>query len=720
MVVGVLVEITNKNVDKLFYYQVNKILQSQIKVGVRVVVPFAHTTLEGFVLAINPTEQYGHQLKEIIEVIDAEVVLNDELLALGKQLAKETLASRMSCYQVMLPKALKAKARSIVRKKYQKVYYYHPEVKCLLTPKQQEIIDCFQEGRFLTRSSLQEFSSARLKVLVNKGILEERERECYRLHYDTQTTEKHPLTKEQQQAVETIFTTSKTVSLLHGVTGSGKTEVYMELIERALKQGKQSIVLVPEISLTPQMVNRFQSRFGDQIAALHSALSEGEKYDEWRRISRGEVTIVIGARSAIFAPLTNVGFIIIDEEHSDSYKQENTPRYHATQIALIRAKFHQAKIVLGSATPTLESYARAKKGVYQLVTLPHRVNGKSLPMVEVVDMNEAIKTAKGHFSLPLLQAIKRCLEKKEQCILLLNRRGYASFVSCRQCGYVRKCPHCDITLTFHKHSNTLRCHYCGYGTNTSLVCPNCHEEAMQDLGVGTERIEEELTKLFQGVKIIRMDVDTTSRKGSHQKMITAFANHEAQILLGTQLVAKGLDFEDVTLVGVINADTSLMLPDFRAAEMTFSLLNQVSGRSGRSAKEGHVIFQTYNPDNYAIVCAKNNDYQRFYQEEMAIRHLMKYPPYYYLISIHIASKEANRALLEAKRCEKVVSKYLTNTILLGPSPASIFKKNNIYRYQLILKYQHQDQLQETLQKLVDYYAPNHKVKLEIDFSPLHL
>lgn len=719
MIAAVLVEVTNKNVDKLFDYLVPSSLESEIQIGIRVEVPFATRTLEGFVLEIKNSSE-AKNLKEIKRVIDEKSILNKELLELGKWMANDTLSSLINCYQVMLPKALKAQAGTNIGKKYEKIYYYHPEVEVKLNKSQEEVVAAFQKKNPLSRSELNDFSKARLDRLVEKGVLEERLVEAYRLEQEEEKAVRYSLTVEQQKAVDTMLQTDKTVSLLYGVTGSGKTEVYMELIAHALKEGKQSIVLVPEISLTPQMIKRFKQRFGNQIALWHSALSEGEKYDEWRKMARGEVNIVIGARSAVFAPLQHIGFIILDEEHSDSYKQDSSPRYDTKQVAIQRALYHGGKVILGSATPLLETYARAKKNVYQLVELPHRINGKALPRVEVIDMNQEIRKAKGHFSLPLIEAMKNRLEKHEQIILLLNRRGYASVITCHQCGYVEKCPHCDITLTYHKSANVLRCHYCGYATKVQEVCPSCHEKSLHDIGVGTEKIEEELKTLFPDVHVIRMDVDTTSRKGMHEKMIKAFAAHEADILLGTQIVAKGLDFQDVTLVGVLNADTSLMIPDFRSSEMTFDLLSQVAGRSGRSQKEGEVLFQTYNPNHYAIVCAKNNDYSRFYQEEMAIRKVMKYPPYYYLVSINLASLDASLALLEAKRSEKVLAKYLDKTIILGPSPASVFKKYNIYRYQLILKYQHQDNLHEVLTKLVDYYAANQKVKLELDFYPLHL
>ena len=718
MIVGVLVEITNKSVDRIFDYLVPKSLESLVEIGKRVEVPFGNRTLVGFILEKDKNSDVDN-LKKINKVLDEEVILTKELLDLGKYLHKTTLASLISCYQVMLPKGYKASIKGNVNKKYRRVYYLN---KCdkKLTDKQKEVVDLFTGKEKLSRDELKNVSKSILNTLVKNNILSFRDEEVYRLDYEEQKKNIKKLTSLQEMAVNNILNTEKCVSLLYGVTGSGKTEVYMELFDKNLKEGLKSIVLVPEISLTPQLIKRFEERFGNNIALLHSSLSDGEKYDEYRRIVRGEVDIVIGARSAVFAPLKNLGLIIIDECHSDSYKQDSNPRYNAKDVAIKRAEDLGAKVVLGSATPMLEEYARGLKRVIKLVTLDKRVNGKGLPKVELIDMNKEVGKAKGHFSLPLIDKINKTIERGEQVILLLNRRGYSSFVTCSNCGEAVKCPNCDITLTYHKSSNILRCHYCGYAIKYEVTCPKCHEKSLKDLGVGTEKIEEEIKSIFPLARVLRMDVDTTSRKGAHKRIVDAFARGEADILLGTQMVAKGLDFPNVTLVGVINADTSLMLPDFRSSEKTFDLLSQVAGRAGRSDKEGIVVFQTFNSDNYAIKCAKENDYKSFYKEEMKVRKLMKYPPYYYLVSLDISSKDSKQALIEAKKCEKVCHKYLDKTIILGPSPATVFKKQNIYYYQLILKYQYQDNIYEVLEKLVDYYASINKVNLDVDFNPMHL
>ena len=549
-------------------------------------------------------------------------------------------------------------------------------------------------------------------------MLIEEKREHFRLSYSDTTFEKKNLTDDQKSVVNDVINGNRDVYLIHGVTGSGKTEVYMEIIDFYLKQGKSSIVLVPEISLTPQMLNRFRKRFGERIAALHSALSDGEKYDEWRRIIKGDASIVIGARSAIFAPLTNIGVIIIDEEHSESYKQSDpSPRYNAKDIALIRGKNHKCPVILGSATPSLETMARAKKDVFKLLSLPNRVNGRKLPDVEIVDMNQEMKKSKGHFSLKLVSEIEDRLSKKEQVILLLNRRGYSNFITCKNCGYTFKCPNCDITLTYHKSSNTLRCHYCGYGEKVFTNCPSCGEDSLNRLGVGTQKIEEEINNLFADARVLRMDYDTTSKKGAHEKMIEAFKNHEYDILLGTQMVAKGLDFSQVTLVGVVNADTSLNIPDFRSSENTFSLLSQVAGRSGRSEKSGQVIIQTFNPDHYAINLVKNHDYLGFYQKEMFIRRQLKYPPYFYICNIRISGKDSSYIFDEALKIKRFLDKSLDKIIILGPSGSSLFRINNIFRYNIILKYKNDNSLYPVLNKIMNHYNSNNKIKLDIDFNP---
>ena len=717
MTVNVLVELSNRNIDKTFTYKVQKNIEERIKVGIRVKVPFGKQKLEGFVLSIGNEEK--EDLKEIYDVIDNEIILNNELLELGNIVKEKTLCTLISAYQAMLPKALKAQYKTTINKSYLKILSINISEqelsKIKFNSKQIELINEIKKGNNI-KENLKDYSSS-IKTLISKNIISEENVEKYRLnHHSIEKYEKHILNDEQNKAIDIIENGKEQVYLLYGVTGSGKTEVYMELIEEQIKNNKTSIVLVPEISLTPQMEDRFRNRFKDDIAILHSRLSEGEKYDEYRKIVRNEVKIVIGARSAVFAPLQNIGLIIIDEEHTNTYKQETNPKYNAIDIAIERAKYHNAKVVLGSATPSLESYSKTLVNIYKLVELKSRANKMPLPNVTIVDMNKE-KKRNSYFSNKLIESINEKLEKKEQIILLLNRRGYASFITCSSCGYVSKCPNCDVTLTYHKTSDMERCHYCGYATKRHEICPNCHEPAIKNLGVGTEKIEEELNKLFNA-RVIRMDYDTTGRKGAHEKIISEFRNHKYDILLGTQMIAKGLDFKDVTLVGVINADTTLMIPNFRSSEYTFQLLSQVAGRSGRSIKSGSVIIQTYNPEHYAIQLASHQDYNAFFKKEMSIRKQFLYPPYTYLVSIKIISTDYNLAKKESTLVAERLKENLNNSTILGPSIGSTFKVKNTYRLGITIKYKKEENLYLYLKKLIDYYKNNSKIVLDIDFNPI--
>ena len=714
MVAEVLVEIKARNVDKCFSYNIPQNLIDKVKIGIRVSVPFGKQNIEGIVLNIKESNE--KDLKDIKDVIDEEPILNDELLELGKFVKEKTLSTLISCYLAMLPKALKVGSKNKINKKYEKIIEIVKDYKDIkLNDKELLILKEIENGNNKKTDLLKINSS--LNTLIKKEIVIVKEVEVYRYKNSSGTDRVHELNEEQKEAVKSITESSNNISLLYGVTGSGKTEVYLKLIENCLSMGKTAIVLVPEISLTPQMVNRFTARFENKIAVLHSALSDGEKYDEYRKIARGEVEIVIGARSAIFAPLKNIGIIVIDEEHSTTYKQENNPKYNTIDIAIKRSQTHNAKLVLGSATPSLETFARAYAKKINLATLKNRANNKGLPKVEIIDMSKEKK--EGHLSKRLVEEINDKLEKKEQIVLLLNRRGYASFITCSNCGYVSKCPNCDITLTYHKSSDMERCHYCGYAKKRDDICPECHENAIKNLGVGTEKVEEELEKTFPGARIIRMDFDTTSTKGAHEKIISAFRDYEYDILLGTQMIAKGLDFPNVTLVGVINADTSLMIPNFRCSEYTFDLLSQVSGRSGRGEKEGIVVIQTYNKDHYAIKLAKEQNYVEFFNEEMKIRRTMGYPPYTYLISIKVMSSDYNLASKESSFLAKKLKENIKSEVL-GPSIGSNFKVKNIYKFGLIIKYTKDDTVYPYLEKCIEYYKSNSKVSIDIDFNPINI
>ncbi|NST91455.1 primosomal protein N' [Enterococcus faecalis] len=575
------------------------------------------------------------------------------------------------------------------------------------------------------------FSTALLNEAAKNGWLTFIEKEAYRDPFANQTFEKTTalsLNAEQQVAVETILQSvqeqQSQTYLLEGITGSGKTEVYLQVIAEVLNQDKTAIMLVPEISLTPQMVQRFKSRFGEHVAVMHSGLSQGEKYDEWRKIERGEAEVVVGARSAIFAPIENIGVIIIDEEHEASYKQEETPRYHARDLAIWRSEYHHCPVVLGSATPSLESRARAQKNVYQRLRLTQRANqAATLPTIDVVDMRQEVENGNvSSFSMSLQEKLQERLEKNEQSVLLLNRRGYSSFVMCRDCGYVLPCPNCDISLTLHMDSKTMKCHYCGHEERIPYRCPNCGQDKIRYYGTGTQKVEEELQTLLPDSRILRMDVDTTRRKGAHEKILRTFGEGQADILLGTQMIAKGLDFPNVTLVGVLNADTALNLPDFRSSERTFQLLTQVSGRAGRAEKPGEVIIQSFNPEHYAIQLAKAQDYEDFYTKEMYIRHRGDYPPYYFTVQITASHPEENEA---AKQMFQIATKLKQGlspqAILLGPTPNAIMRVNNRYFYQVIIKYKQEPMLQPLLKEILTdtQRATARGLKLSIDAEPMN-
>ncbi|OZI13282.1 primosomal protein N' [Bacillaceae bacterium SAS-127] len=572
-------------------------------------------------------------------------------------------------------------------------------------------------------------SSATLKSLIEKGLIVETKQEMYRDPYENrefQKTEPLPLTELQEKAIipvlQSIEQEQHDTFLLYGVTGSGKTEIYLQSIQQVLEKGKEAIVLVPEISLTPQMVHRFKGRFGNDVAVLHSGLSTGEKYDEWRKIQRKEVKVVVGARSAIFAPFENLGIIIIDEEHETSYKQEENPRYHARETAIKRAQHYHCPVILGSATPALESFARAQKGVYKLLTLSKRMNDQALPEVEIVDMREELRDGnRSMFSRALFEKLEDRLQKGEQTVLFLNRRGHSSFIMCRDCGYVSGCPHCDISLTYHRYRHQMKCHYCGYEEPVPNTCPECNSEHIRYFGTGTQKVEEELGKLLPHARVIRMDVDTTSKKGAHEKLLRQFEEGKADILLGTQMIAKGLDFPNITLVGVLTADTMLHIPDFRASEKTFQLLTQVSGRAGRHELQGEVIIQTYTPEHYSIQLAGAQDYDQFYQQEMMIRKLGHYPPFYFLALVTVSHYDVLTASSITEKIADYLRSHLSpSAIILGPVASPIPRINDRYRYQCLIKYKREPKLNEGLKTILEHYTKQHKDKhlqVAIDVNP---
>lgn len=605
-------------------------------------------------------------------------------------------------------------------------------------PRQAAVMQCFTEkAAWQTQEVARQAGTtpATVRQLVAKGWLQATETAVRRDPYEFRTFEATtplPPTQEQLNALNKIKITLDTgryhTFLLHGVTGSGKTEVYLQAIAHCLQSGRDAIVLVPEISLTPQMVERFKGRFGNLVAVLHSRLSSGERFDEWQLVKEGRVKVVVGARSAVFAPFAKPGLFIIDEEHESSYKQEDNPKYHAREAAIARAQLCGSVVILGSATPALETYTRARAGKYGLLTLNKRVHNQLLPAVHIVDLREEMHA--GHrsmFSRLLLEKLRATMDRGEQAILFLNRRGFSTFVVCRECGLVLQCPKCSISLTLHAGENLLRCHYCDFRRKVPLTCPKCGSNSIRHFGVGTQKVEAEVKKWFPEARVARMDVDTTSRKGSHEKILNEFRDGKIDVLVGTQMIAKGLDFPRVTLVGVVTADTALNLPDFRSAERTFQLITQVAGRAGRSSIPGEVVVQTYNPEHYSIVCAQKHDYTSFYEKEMKNREALAYPPFSSLVRIVILGMEENSVirnaeiLAEGLRSALAVQNVGVEQAMLGPAPAPISKLRNRFRWQICIRGKPGRLIRRIITEEIAKLERNHQlgdVGLSIDVDPL--
>ena len=725
MYANVIIEYGVKTLNKTFIYKVPDELKDKIKVGMKVYVPFGKSEVFGFVIELQNNNDTGFEAKEIIRIDNEELVLNKELIDVGSYLSSITLCTLITAYQTMLPSSLKIKKQEHNYDKYDEYLILTDKLKAMeyicKYPRRIAQIKAINNILEVGKLNKKEVSNEVVKILEENKIISIEKVSKYRINKDSSEVVKKPLTEDQERVYKSVDFNKHDTYLLYGVTGSGKTEVYIKWIEKCIDEGKTAIMLVPEIGLTTQIAKRFYEAFGSDVAIFHSSLSEGEKYDEYLKILRGEVHVVVGTRSAVFVPLKNLGIIIIDEEDSSSYKQDNNPRYHARDIAIYRGKYNNIPVVLGSATPTLESKARADKGVYRLLKLPNRVGNAKLPLIHVIDMEPEMKKRNMIFSEFLQNKIGEKLSRKEQIILLLNRRGFSTYITCSNCGYTYKCPSCDITLTYHKSTNNLVCHYCGYHQKKADRCPKCNEESLNYYGLGTEKLEEKLKEMYPYARVVRMDQDTTRNKGMHERIINDFKEYKYDILLGTQMISKGLDFPKVTLVGVINADTSLNIPDYRSSEVTYSLLSQVAGRAGRSDKPGEVIIQTFNPDNYVIECVKVNSYDKFYLQEMQFRKNLKYPPYYYLVSIKVIGKDYGKTIENAQKAKKYLDDNLNKeTIVLGPTTASVFKFNNEYRMQIIIKYRFDSLLIQTLKELDNIFINNKDNYLEIDFNPLRI
>lgn len=722
MFAQVIIDQDVKAIDKIFEYNIPS--NMSILVGMRVYVPFGKRVLQGYVIAISEDCSYDkNKVKDIISPIDQFPAIKKQMLEVMQFMVKKNHLTMASTLRLFLPSQMR---EGKVKEIFETFYYLrqHDFVPKSNAIKQKLLIDFLKkEGKVSSCKLGEMFGYQTIKTLYDKKVLEKEKEKIERIPYFIPKQDKKVvLNYMQNEAIKKI--SSEGVYLLHGVTGSGKTEVYMHLIERELAKGKNAIMLVPEISLTPQMVSNFKARFGDFVALLHSGLSAGEKFDEWKRIFSGQAKIVIGARSAIFAPIENLGIIIIDEEHEQSYISESNPRYFTHDIAKFRAKQNNCPLVLGSATPSIESYKKAIDGDYNLVELPVRANGKELPAIQIVDMiGELRRGNSGIFSAQLIADLNEVVTQKKQAMMFINRRGFSSFMRCRDCGYIAKCSDCDVSLVYHKEDNRLKCHYCGKQYKVLTRCPNCKSENIKHGAVGTEQVVSKLKELFPDVKILRMDNDTTSTKNSHQKILNEFKNSLPGVLVGTQMIAKGHDFENVTLVGIIDADQSLFQADYRSTERTFQLITQVAGRAGRSKDEGKVILQTYAPRHYVYKFASNYDYKGFFKKESNIRQTAQFPPYTRIIRVLFADCDENNARELLKICytniENLKDEFSNEILYLDAMKSPIKKIQNKFRFQILmrLKLEKADEIEK---KVFDIVNNATKTNVFIEINPTNM
>lgn len=660
MYANIIVDISVDKLDRLFQYHIPDDLLSAIAPGVRVKMPFGRSERTGYVMELtDKPEIEAERIKDITSVVKGSVPVEGQLIELAEWMRRRYGATMNQSLKCALP------VKKAVKKR---------------TKGDDDVPITVEERKFL-------------------------------------------LNKEQEEAVEAIWRqtglSKKKPQLLYGITGSGKTEVYMELISRTIAEGKQAIVLIPEISLTYQTITRFRSRFGDKAGILHSRLSQGERYACYEKAKSGQISIMVGPRSALFAPFPNVGMIILDEEHEMAYKSEVSPKYHAREVAIKRAEMSDAVVVFGSATPSVDSFYRVETGAYDMVRLTHRVGSAVLPSVEIVDLREELKTGnRSMLSIDLQRKIEERLEQKEQVMLFLNKRGYAGFVSCRACGKAIKCPHCDVTLTYHSNG-TMVCHYCGYRTAFQKQCPECGSPYIGTFGTGTQKVEAIVKKMFPKARVLRMDADTTSKKTGHETILKAFAEGRADILVGTQMIVKGHDFPNVTLVGILAADLSLHQSDYHAAERTFSLLTQAAGRAGRGKQSGEVVIQTYQPDHYSIQTAARQDYEAFYKSEIAYRKMLGYPPVGHMLAIQILGSDESAADTLSKQVADTIKNHFQESLFLsGPASAAIGKMNDIYRYVIYIRHSERDTLTAIKDCVEEEYRElPPQTQIMFDFNP---
>ena len=688
MIAEVIVDIAHSEVDRIFDY----VCEEGVLPGMRVTVPFGRSVTTGFVMRVKEESSLPpEKLKEVYRVLDDVPALNAECLALADKLTRRYRCPKALVLRLFLPAEMRT---GKVSERYKTVVSFIGDIDFIppRARRQRELAAFLMENGEADSGPLREAFGGAVKALEERGMLHLERRRVFRDPYESlqKSAPVRPLTPAQEGAVETIEHTFKTVTLIHGVTGSGKTEIYLTLIAHALEEGRSAIFLVPEISLTPQMFSQLRARFGANCAILHSGLSAGERFDEWERLRSGDAKIAIGARSAVFAPLENIGVIVIDEEHDGSYSSESTPRYNTFDVAYLRAKHNGCKLVLGSATPSVETYRRAKEGEFELITLPERINRRPMPEVQLVDMRREVKRGNpSPFSAVLKEKLEACLARGDQAILFLNRRGYSQTVICRDCGYVAKCEHCDVSLTYHSEENCLKCHYCGTKYHMLSACPQCGSVHINYVGTGTQRVERELKKLYPSARILRMDNDTTSGKEGHLKILQRFTAREADILVGTQMVAKGHDFPFVTLVGILDADMSLHFPDYRSGERTFQLVTQVAGRSGRAENRGEVVLQTYDPDNYILRYAASYDYEGFYEHEIGMRAAMAFPPFARIVRVMVTSEDDKLALAALKQVytalQRVYAEEAEKFLFFNKMHAPVKRIQNKFRYQVLMR-----------------------------------
>lgn len=719
-------------IDRPFTYKIPVELEDKIQKGQIVKVPFGmgNKTSEGFVLSIKGEDEVdiSFRVKKIHSIITDEPVIDSDNIKLIDFLREKYLCKYIDAFRLLIPVGIMKGAKNKSKKV---IVFKSDDLSCIKKPEgYKEIINFLKDnsGKY-TKSELinnNSISQYKLNSLIEKGLLAVEEETVFRYNSRTYNVDSEKeLTLEQKKVLYEYNNSNNKLFLLKGVTGSGKTEVYMRMVEEAIKRNKSAIVLVPEISLTPQMIERFKGRFGRDVALFHSKLSDGERFDEWFRVKEGKAKLVVGARSAIFLPVKDLGLIIIDEEHENTYKSDQNPKYQTKEVAEFLSEQKGCKVVLGSATPTIETYYRSLVGELDLLELNSRVDNKDMPPMKIVDMRNELRSGNmSLFSRELFADIQDKLSKGEQIILFLNRRGFSTFVSCRSCGYVFKCEECDISMTYHRNG-LLVCHYCGKSKRTPQKCPKCDSKYVKFFGAGTQRVEEEVKKYFKDVKVLRMDVDTTRSKDAYENIYNTFKEGKADILIGTQMISKGLDFKNVTLVGVLAADMSINLPDYRAAERTFQIITQVAGRAGRGEKQGKVIIQTYNPDHYSLEYAINYDYEGFYEKEFTVRALMKYPPFGKILLINGISKKEDLLKNFMHKISNVIKPVVEKEIdvdILGPIPCLIAKVKENYRWQIVIKGEFNSEFAKKIKELLYDESKNvyNDIRISMDINPNNL